>query len=475
MKNRLLLGVVAIVETLLLVAAVHAQDNSSQPFLGITFGSADTGAVVTSVVPNSAAADAGLQRNDIITAVNGDKATADTLADMVKSHAVGDTITLDVLRNNQTLNLDVTLQAQPTQMPLPQIRSRIVPRNGTYLGVTLNSADNGAVVTAVEAGSPAETAGLQVDDVITAINGKSVSSPADASAAIQGMNSGDSVTVSILRNGDTMDIQATLGSRNFGFEGGNFLGRMMDNALIYDGQNWRIISLSDSSPLAKAGLQNGDVITAIDGESRDPQSLNTYLNGLADDAQVSLTVDRNGKSTDVTVSAADLKAANIFGGRLGGLGEMPFFNGRGRGPLQFNFPPFFNNGGTQLGVEFITLNADLAAQHHVDVTDGALITNVADNSPAAEAGLKVNDVVTAVDGDKLDSERTLRDRMLAYEPGDVVTLDILRNGESMSLDVTVGGFEPSMPQFFFGPGNNGRTQPQPPAAIPAPQATQPNV
>jgi hypothetical protein len=66
----------------------------------------------------------------------------------------------------------------------------------------------------------------------------------------------------------------------------------------------------------------------------------------------------------------------------------------------------------------------------------------------------VDDIVTAVDGDKVDAERTLRDRLLAYEPGDEVTLDVLRGSETMQIDVTLGQFE--MPAdvmpFFKGKG-----------------------
>jgi S1-C subfamily serine protease len=100
-----------------------------------------------------------------------------------------------------------------------------------------------------------------------------------------------------------------------------------------------------------------------------------------------------------------------------------------------------------------------------------LITEVVEGSPAAEAGLQVGDIVTAVDGDRVDFEHTLRDRLFAYEPGDTVTLDVLRDGETLQIQVTLGepqmgGFLPFPPLF----GEPGPQQPMNPPAADAPAA-----
>ena len=113
------------------------------------------------------------------------------------------------------------------------------------------------------------------------------------------------------------------------------------------------------------------------------------------------------------------------------------------------FQYMYGNG--RLGVTFQTLDADIAKTNNLTVTDGALITAVEPGTPAEKAGLKVNDVITAVDGDKVDQERTLRDRLIAYEPGDTVTLTVLRDGTSQDIQATLD--QPPMPAMGGGNGH----------------------
>jgi S1-C subfamily serine protease len=94
-------------------------------------------------------------------------------------------------------------------------------------------------------------------------------------------------------------------------------------------------------------------------------------------------------------------------------------------------------GGGRLGVAFETIDETVATDNDLSVTDGAMVQEVVADSPAATAGLLAGDVITAVNGEPVDAERTLRDRMIAYEAGDTVTLTVLRDGESLSIDVTL--------------------------------------
>lgn len=69
---------------------------------------------------------------------------------------------------------------------------------------------------------------------------------------------------------------------------------------------------------------------------------------------------------------------------------------------------------------------------------GARIGAVRSGSPAAKAGLEVGDVVTAIDGDAVASSNELTGAISTHEPGDKVSLTVLRNGSTIKIDVTLG-------------------------------------
>ena len=73
-----------------------------------------------------------------------------------------------------------------------------------------------------------------------------------------------------------------------------------------------------------------------------------------------------------------------------------------------------------------------------DVGNGARVTEVADGSPAADAGLKAGDVVTAVDGDSVTSASQLAEVIADHKSGDDVTITYSRDGTSSTAKVTLG-------------------------------------
>jgi S1-C subfamily serine protease len=82
----------------------------------------------------------------------------------------------------------------------------------TFLGVSVSDASSGALVEAVQPGSPAETAGIQVGDVITAANGKSIADGAALQQLIRSEKAGAKLTLTISRNGSPTTVTATLGT-----------------------------------------------------------------------------------------------------------------------------------------------------------------------------------------------------------------------------------------------------------------------
>src|SRR5690606_12071751 len=75
----------------------------------------------------------------------------------------------------------------------------------------------------------------------------------------------------------------------------------------------------------------------------------------------------------------------------------------------------------------------------LEETDGTLvIREVSEDSPAAEAGLQVDDVVVSINDTEVSSAQEVIDLIGAMSVGDTVTLNIERDGEPQSIEVTLG-------------------------------------
>ena len=88
-----------------------------------------------------------------------------------------------------------------------------------------------------------------------------------------------------------------------------------------------------------------------------------------------------------------------------------------------------------LGVTVRNLSEDVIAYYGLS---GIYVNDVVTSGPAAEAGLQAGDIVTALNGEKLSTTTELTTALKACTAGDVVTLSVLRNGEALTLTVTLG-------------------------------------
>lgn len=69
---------------------------------------------------------------------------------------------------------------------------------------------------------------------------------------------------------------------------------------------------------------------------------------------------------------------------------------------------------------------------------GAAVKSVVEDSPAEKAGIKVNDIITAVNGNEITGRSELSETISSCAVGDKLTLTVYRQGETLSIDVTVG-------------------------------------
>jgi len=91
-----------------------------------------------------------------------------------------------------------------------------------------------------------------------------------------------------------------------------------------------------------------------------------------------------------------------------------------------------------LGVQITGLTEDLAKQFKVPDTAGALAQDVTAGGPADKAGLKTGDVIRKLNGQVIGDGGQLTAQVTNLSPGAEVTLDILRDGQPMTIKVTLG-------------------------------------
>jgi serine protease Do len=112
-----------------------------------------------------------------------------------------------------------------------------------------------------------------------------------------------------------------------------------------------------------------------------------------------------------------------------------------------------------LGAGVQTLTPGIAKQFQVPDTNGALISDVEPNGPAAKAGLKSGDVVRTINGHSVQSSDDLTMKVMNTDPGTTVTLGIIRNGKPMDIRVTLGT-RPANLSAYGGFGQNQQQQQQ---------------
>ena len=90
-----------------------------------------------------------------------------------------------------------------------------------------------------------------------------------------------------------------------------------------------------------------------------------------------------------------------------------------------------------LGVIIRSLDANLAREHQLDITEGVYVDSLVANSAAELAGLRKGDVITSVDGNPVRQSSELIAAVGTRRPGDKVTIDLLREGKARSFTVTL--------------------------------------
>jgi len=94
-----------------------------------------------------------------------------------------------------------------------------------------------------------------------------------------------------------------------------------------------------------------------------------------------------------------------------------------------------------LGVEIRDVNSELADKEGLKDVRGVFVAKIRENSAAEDAGVKEKDVIVSIDGVKVNSSPELQEQIGKRNPGDKVTLVVVRDGKEKNIDVVLKSLE----------------------------------
>jgi len=191
------------------------------------------------------------------------------------------------------------------------------------------------------------------------------------------------------------------------------------------------------SPAAKAGLKESDVITEINGQRIEgTEQFRRMIREIPAGRAAQFTVWRDGHAQTISVTLG--KSESHHAGR--------FVAPAAPGSFAFQMPEIpqmdemFPNGlwfssRPRLGIDAENLEGDFGNFFGAPEGEGILVRGVFPESPAAKAGLKVGDVITSVDGEKIRSIGELREKLAEKKAAKSIKLGLIRNKAALSLSV----------------------------------------
>jgi S1-C subfamily serine protease len=195
-----------------------------------------------------------------------------------------------------------------------------------------------------------------------------------------------------------------------------FLGMLVGPAPDSD-KGVLVREVTPKSPADKAGVKSGDILMSVnDQKIKDGETFLHLLGTMKVGDKATLHVLRDGKEQMLTAT----------------LGERPSLPPTVRpGTLPFPVPSGARRTAV-LGVRSEELTPEMKTRLNVMADMGAVVTEVIPDSAAAKAGLKADDVITAVNDKPMKNPEELRRIIQSIGPGKEITVEFLRGQEKMS-------------------------------------------
>ncbi len=183
----------------------------SPVFLGVAGENAEGGAKLTQITPDGPAAKAGLKVGDIVKSADKKPiAKYEELTELIRSHKVGDKLTLTIVRDKETRDISVTLGRRPEQGRAGGGGGGGGGRQMLPVDFRGEDASNGVRVERIFEGGESEKAGLQAGDIIQKIDKTEVKTFQQVVELFRAHNPGDKVTVKVLRDKESKELSLTV-------------------------------------------------------------------------------------------------------------------------------------------------------------------------------------------------------------------------------------------------------------------------
>ncbi|MBK6933359.1 MAG: PDZ domain-containing protein [Saprospirales bacterium] len=298
--------------------------------------------------------------------------------------------------------------------------------NRAFLGVEEDSdeePDQPGITVQVIRGSAADKAGLRSNDVVLKLNGVAVNEWDDLSGIIADAKPGETIQVEYSRNGKPGAVQAQLAKRSeldYDHESNKqgFLGitdQGPDGADDDDAPAGVRIGIVKASAADKAGLRNGDVVLLLDETPiRDWEDITDFMAYTQPDQKVQVTYRRDGQQNSVETILGAQKSMN----------------------WDFKWTPADIDVDIKVREKEACLGVYTSA-YGEGGSKGARVSEFTEESAAREASMLAGDVITAVNGVRVQGHDELWAEIAKYKPGEKVQVEFLRDEQPRQIEAAL--------------------------------------
>lgn len=191
----------------------------------------------------------------------------------------------------------------------------------------------------------------------------------------------------------------------------------------------KVTEVNKESAAAKAGLQKDDIITKVgDTKIEDAESLYNTIGKYKPEDKVSITYLRNGKESITTAVLGKNKSSEA---RVFHFNDD--FNRDFNQNFNFKMPRMRDMDGMEFSYD---RKPKLGLQiQELDNGKGVKVMDVDEEAPAAKAGIRKDDVITAIDGKEIISVDNIRAKVRELKEGDSVKLTYQRDGKTQTAEI----------------------------------------